>query len=109
MCRGHAQATSTFVSPLHPGFYTLRLVRNETETLAMATFRVHKPLSENGKGQHWSGEWLDDPEKFEEPQDSWEPNVVQALRTGLQKQRSMNNANSSPIDSVADDGSMPHF
>lgn len=55
------------------------------------------------------GEWLDDPEKFEEPQDSWEPNVVQALRTGLQKQRSMNNANSSPIDSVADDGSMPHF
>ena len=55
MCRGHAQATSTFVSPLNPGFYTLRLVRDETETLAMATFRVHKPLSENGK-QHWSGE-----------------------------------------------------
>jgi len=82
-CRGHTSATSVMVSPYITGCYTLKIVRDGTETLAMTTFRVVTPLELNLTRR--PGVWLKEPQNWPESVANINEKSLHALQLGLPK------------------------
>lgn len=62
VCHDRVSSTSVMVAPLLPGYYTIRLIRDETTVLAFKTFQVICPLDKEVPKPGQPGTWRQDPE-----------------------------------------------
>jgi len=93
VCHDRVAATSVMVAPVTPGFYTIKLVREEEsgiQVLAFKGFQVISPLEKDSHKLGAAGVWRAEPET-DWPEDALhEPAPYQALQAAMAELRTAN-------------------